>query len=64
MNEEEFDPLDDEELEEGEENCEWCHGTGLVDEDEYENGQLVGRGTLSKKCICRMQDPDDYPEDV
>ena len=43
--------------------CEECGGTGEVFEDEFENGQCVGRGTVTKKCICRMKDPDDYQEE-
>jgi hypothetical protein len=44
--------------------CELCDGSGIVQEDEYDkNGQLIGRGTVSWKCICRMNDPDDYQEE-
>lgn len=39
--------------------CIHCDGTGVTHEDEYENGQLVGRGTIARKCICRMKSPDD-----
>ena len=42
-----------------EEVCEYCKGTGICDEDEYENGQLVGVGTLSNRCICQI-DLDDH----
>ncbi len=41
--------------------CEFCGGTGEVYEDEYENGQLVGRGTIGPKtCVCRRSEPADF----
>ena len=43
-----------------EEKCEWCDGTGECPLDEYsKEGQLVGVGTLTKKCICKMNNDDD-----
>lgn len=44
------------------ETCEHCNDTGEVALDEYENGQLVGVGTLTQKCICQTN-VDDYEED-
>lgn len=38
--------------------CEICGDTGEVQEDEYENGQLVGVGTITKKCVCKLTERD------
>lgn len=32
------------------EDCEDCHGTGVMYVDEYVGGELVGIGTVDKKC--------------
>ena len=40
--------------------CEWCHGTGEVDYDEHDrDGNLIGVGTLTKKCICKLNRDDE-----
>lgn len=48
-----------------EEICEDCGGTGEVNEDEYEHGQIVGRGTIARPCpTCRpRRTRDDEMDD-
>ena len=49
---------------EKEPDCEWCDGTGEVNYDEYsKEGQLIGPGTLTKKCICRLNDDGSVEPD-
>lgn len=46
--------------------CEDCGGTGEINEDEYENGQIVGRGTITRPCRnCRpgRSTEDDMDDD-
>ncbi len=45
--------------------CDDCEDEGEVDYDEYsKEGQLIGVGTLTKKCVCRMNNDDgDDPQD-
>lgn len=44
-----------------EDKCEWCNGTGMTPVDEYsKEGQVVGVGTLEKKCICQYDEPADF----
>ena len=43
-----------------EEVCEDCRGTGVVFENEYEKGQLVGVGTVDKECLCQRFDGSDF----
>lgn len=38
--------------------CGECGDTGEVFDDEFENGQLVGRGTVSRKCDCQRKEID------
>lgn len=38
--------------------CEYCDGTGEVSEDEIDESGNVARGTLTKKCICRIPEED------
>lgn len=41
--------------------CDDCQDTGELPEDEYEQGQIVGRGTLTTTCHCRnVEDDGDY----
>lgn len=39
-----------------------CDGSGEVSEDETTPEGHVARGTLTKKCLCKLKDPDDYDE--
>lgn len=42
--------------------CAECEDTGEIFVDEYENGQLVGPGTISKPCVCRLKQPSHEGE--
>lgn len=45
--------------------CEFCQDTGEVDEDEVDESGNVARGTLTRKCECRIPEDDgnDYDQD-
>lgn len=46
------------------ENCEDCGGTGIVYEDEYENGQCVGIATIDIPCICTIpMEQEEYDQE-
>jgi hypothetical protein len=40
--------------------CPDCQDTGEVDADEYDHttGELIGVGTLTKTCICKLNSDD------
>ena len=40
--------------------CHHCLGSGIIYEDEYENGVCVGRGTVARKCVCQIKEPEDF----
>lgn len=42
--------------------CELCEDTGEISEDETDESGNVARGTLSRKCSCRIpeEDPDAW----
>lgn len=39
-----------------------CDGSGEIDYDETTPEGNVARGTLTRKCRCRLPDPEDYDE--
>lgn len=43
--------------------CEECGDTGEVQDDEYENGQIVGVGTITKKCVCKKVERDNEEQE-
>jgi hypothetical protein len=42
--------------------CELCNGTGEVSEDETDSDGNVARGTLTRKCLCQLEDEFDNQE--
>lgn len=56
--------IDDSNQEEAENLCPFdeCDGSGEIDYDEVTPEGNVARGTLTRKCRCRLPDPDDYDE--
>jgi len=39
--------------------CDICNGTGEVSEDETDSDGNVARGTMSRKCLCQLEE-DEY----
>lgn len=39
--------------------CEYCRGTGEVDEDETDASGNIARGVNTKKCICQLHEPEE-----